>query len=774
MINKEQIFMESNDDGINIKEILNTISRYKKSILFIVSILTMYAFVHAYFTPNIYQAHSMVKIIPNDPYGTINDFMNSAMGRETSEVQDELVIFKTRHIAQEVLKKLEIGTRYFVSKNLKTHELYKASPFNVKSEAIHDEIQGKLFQLTPIDDKIFRLTMQSSFISRIISTVNPFKSENTEPVSYDKIHSYGKKIIEPWFTLTVEKKRALKNLTYSFSVTENNYMAGLVQGGISTSFINKGTGNIIRLTFADTVGLRAKEILDAISQTYIEENLKYRDKGASKRLEFIDTQITATKKVLTSSSEEIQRYKSSNTFLDLNNKAASATSEINKRKSKLYDINIEIDIMENIIQNINKNKNLQMVNVDSIHHGYNSSIYSIIHNIQQVLLKRAELSVSLSKTHPRFVVTDKQLIFLKASLKKSILGNLRTLKKQKKYLESFIKKQILTLKDIPGQEQKLEQLQRDFKFNEKIYSFLLNKRAETSIIEASTVANIRIIEKAIVPSSSKKHKHFIIILIGFLIGLIIGIGQALLREFLDNTIKSIEDIEKLTEIPIYGVIPHLDSKQNKHNYTEAMNTLWSNLEFSSISTKSKLVTITSTVAEEGKTSTVTALGSTIAKNNQSVIILDLDMRKPSLHEHYNLFNLNGVSSILTHKATLKEIIQKTDIANLHIITSGPTPPNPTALIMSDLFEKLIEKLKEHYDYILIDSPPIGLVSDVMKTMYLSDITLLIIRARYSKKTFIKNIHRITDDKSINAGIVLNDTKEDCSYGYGYGYGYKEN
>jgi len=773
MYNFDENNIENSTDtaAINIQNLLDTIKYYKKSIFLIAFTSTIFAFFYAFTSPNIYQVTSMIKIIPNDPYGTIDDFMNATMGRETHDIHDELVIFKTKHLAQKVLDDLEIGTRYFVTNNFKRKELYKASPFVLKSVSIDEKLEGRLFNLTPINKEKFKLTIVPSFKTKLFYLLNPFSTKESKPISYSKIHYYNRLIATPLFTFTVEKKSSLKNLNYEFSITKNNRMAGLIQGGVSTSFNSKGFGNIIQLTFTDTVPLRAKEILDTISKKYVEENLKYKDEGASKRLEFIDMQIKSINKELIASSKKIQLYKASNTFLNLNNKAAKTSTELSTRKNKLYDIKSEIDVMENILENLNKHKDLQTINIDSVRHSYNSSIYNIINQIQNILKERAGMGVEFTKIHPKFIKTTKQLNLLKKSLKRSIVGNLRTLKKQKTIIEDFIKKQTSKMKELPIQEQNLDQLKRKFLFNEKIYSFLLNKRAETSIIEASKVSNIRIIEEGSIPSSPIKPKRFFIILVGFLLGLGLGLGLAFLREFLDNTIKRIEDIEKLTDIPIYAVLPQFNKEKNNQHYFESVNTLWNNLEFSSSFKHSKLVTITSAVSKEGKSLTIASLAKSIAKNGQSVIVLDLDMRKPTLHEYYKLYNLKGISSLLTYKATLKEVIQNTDIKNLQVITSGPIPPNPAGLIMSKLFEKLIQKLKEHYDYVLIDSPPIGLVSDVMKIMHLSDITLIVVKSYYSKKIFIKNINRLTKDKNINPGIVLNGLKENLSYGYGYGYGY---
>ena len=756
------------EDEIDIKEIFSTILRYKKSILLITAITTIYAFVHAYFSPNVYQAQSMIKINPHDMYGNRDDFMSIAMGRESSNILDELVIFKTRHIAQRALKNLKLGTQYFVTKHFKTHELYKNSPFIVTSEFMDPKVEGTLFQLIPINEKKFQLIIEPTLETKITNSLfSP--PEDEKPILYNKTHQYGEEISTPWFTFKIQRLYELDDSVYSFSITKNAHMTGLIQGGISAS-VNEQLGNIIILNFADNVPLRAKEILDAVSKTYIQENLDIKAEGANKKLHFIDMQIDAIHKTLEGSSEKLQAYKSTNVIVSLDSKAQLTSTKLSKLESSLYEINMQTDMMENIIQYMDTHEDIQGINIDSVQHA-NSSINRIILEIHRILKQRAAISVYQTKSHPLFVKTTKELNALKVSLRESILGSLRTLNKQKVSIQALIKEQKVRLQRLPAQEQKIEQLTRNFAFNEKIYSFLLNKRAETAIIEASTVSGIRTIEEAEVPFAPVKPKRSLIILVGLILGLILGIALAFLRDFLDNTIKTVEDIETFTAIPIYGAVPHLNSKKSMAHYKEAMNVLWSNIEFSQVQSKSKLITLTSSVPSEGKTLTISQLGNIIAKNNKSVIILDLDMRKATLHEYYKLHNHIGMSTLLTQRCTLQEAIQNTENPNLKIITSGPKPPNPTGLVMSDLLEKVIEKLMEHYDYVLLDSPPIGLVADAMKIMRMSDLTLVVTRANYSKKDYIKNIDRLTSDPNINQGIILNDIVLGKSYGYGYGYGY---
>jgi len=257
-----------------------------------------------------------------------------------------------------------------------------------------------------------------------------------------------------------------------------------------------------------------------------------------------------------------------------------------------------------------------------------------------------------------------------------------------------------------------------------------------------------------------------------ILGLIVGIALAFLREFLIYTIQNAEEIEKLTSLPIYGVIPLNKDKITKNIYTEAFRNIRTNLQFLPGNENNKVISITSSVSGEGKTTITAALAEVLARGDKRVIMLDLDMRKASLHKFFNLDNNIGMSNYLTMQNTLLDVTKKTDIYGLEMITTGPLPPNPSELILTDAFTQLLKMLRAKYDYIIIDTPPAGLVTDATIIMNYSDISFSVVRAKYTRKEFVKNIDRMAKEHSQNRmGIILNGTLIGSEYGYGYGASY---
>ena len=769
-LNSQSLNYEYQDeDEIDIREIFSVLSKYKKSIILITLIATIIAASRAYFSPSIYQAHSLLKVSRKvHNYGGL---INTAMYPELSDAENELIVFKSYTVASRVLETLNIGTRYYTKNNFRTVELYKNSPFVVIYEFIAPELYGVSIKLIPISNTEFRLQIEAPYGIKLIDKFKTYFSPSNDEnhyIEYDKIHSFSETIKTEWFVLSIQKISQLDSQPYSFTIVPNSAMSDFVQNGISASTATK-LGNMVTLSFSDTVPLRAKEIVNAVARAYIDENLAYESKSSHNQLAFIDRQLNAIDKALKSSSEKLQKYKATNIVVDLDSKANMTAVRLSQLETKLYEINMQVDIMESILNHIEVQKDISSINMDYSQNS-NPAINSLLQEMQREIASYATLSANFTQEHPGIIAVKRKILSLKRSLKEALNSNLKTLKDRKIRLLSIIDKERGTMRSFPEQEQKLGQLTRHFMVNEKVYSFLLEKRAETAIEQSSTVSNTRIIDYARIPNFPIKPKRLLIVLVGFILGFILGVAQAFLRAFLDNSIKTSEDIEKLTQVPLYGIIPLQKTKKMIPYYQEAIRSLWINLAFMKTKNNSKLISITSAVSGEGKSFTLYHLSRMIAKNgDKSVIVLDLDMRRASLHKYFDLDNTKGgMSSLLADRCTLDEAILATEYDNLNVITSGPKTSNPTGLIMSLVLESIIDKLSQKYDYIFLDTPPIGLVSDATKIMYLSDITLFILKADSSTKEFIKEINHLNEKEEVNMGIVLNGV----DYGKKYGIGYK--
>jgi len=740
------------EEEIDLKEVFTVLARYKKSIALIAVGVLLLSSLYAYFSTNVYQADLTLQIKEEAGAKVPGDLMAEALGAGGGNLDNEISILQSRFVALKALEKLEIGTRYYASSGFKSIELYKNSPFTVRTKSLSDRLLDVEFQLSPVDESHFRLTIAPTFgmkLSAFIRSLFGTVPEDEKPVYFSQTFLFGEKISHPLFEITVSKRGALEHDDYSFTILPDEYMYGMLQSSLSVA-AGSDKGSVLYLSYQDNVPQRAEEILNALSEAYTNQSIEVKSAGAEKTLGFIDKQLEAINSALQDSATNLKDYKSSHIVVDLKDKATIAAQKLDQLETQLYELDMQQSVLKNLLSYLQNNKEIAGIDVGSTT-ASSSPILSLIEKIQAANTLYASLLADYTEKHPSVIKVAQQIVSLKASLRGTIESSLRGIEQRKATLNEIIAKNKMSLEGLPEQEKQLSRLTRSFMVNEKVYEYLLQKRVETAIVESSTVSGVRVIDDAMVGDRPVKPKRMLMVLIGLILGLIVGVVQAFVRNALANTIQTIGDIEKHTSLPIYAVLPFFSDK--KSLYEDTLRVLLTKLEF--CDPKPKIITVTSSVQGEGRTTTAIEFAHVIAQSGRKVVVLDLDMRRSKIHETLNLPNAFGMSTLLSGKNTLGEVLQHID-TNIDIIAAGPVPANPYGLIMSDALGVLLGELRAQYDYIILESPAAGLVADALVLMRLSDLNLIVFKAKYSKKDFIKNTNRFVSEHQLdNVGIVLN-------------------
>jgi capsular exopolysaccharide synthesis family protein len=397
-------------------------------------------------------------------------------------------------------------------------------------------------------------------------------------------------------------------------------------------------------------------------------------------------------------------------------------------------------------------------------------------------IKEEELATEYTDEYPELKTLRKQI----STIRTQIQYNLNSLHENIGYENANLLKRKdsyeADMKELPSKERELVNIRRNYEVKSKMYEYLLKKKAENNILQLSTFSDYQIIDNAYNSNIPIKPKRSLILFLSIFMGLTIGILLALLRYSRNTYIRHKEDIEKMTTLPIYGSIPYYKQKKNTINvntsvkspYSESFRTLRTNLQFINQTAKSTSILITSTIAGEGKSTTAANLATILEMAKYKTILVNFDLRKPTLHKFFSTNNERGVSTYLSGQHTVEEIISPTEFANLDMISSGPIPSDPAELILSKQLPLLFEQLKEWYEYIIIDTAPIGIISDTKTLMQYSDLNLIIVREDYAKKEFIHTLEEMIEKHDFkNIGLILNASKATGGeYGYGYSYEYK--
>ncbi len=744
-----KITSSSHEEEMDIKGVFATLGRYKKSIGIIVLMALFGAVVYAYFATNIYRASLTIQIQPEAPNATADDMLADALSGQKANIDNEILIIKSKTVARMALNTVPMEIRYFTKAQFKTQELYKDTPFTVRCKSMSEALIQYKFQLHPIDNAHFRLTIEPSFMMKVLGL---FSSEKL--VHFSQVYTYGEIIHHPLFNMTINQNSHINNQDYFFTIVPNNRMINLVQTSLIAAQASD-KGSVLELTYEDNSPQRAEDMLNAIAHAYQEQNIVKRSASAQKTLSFIDKQLEEINQNLQNSSSNLKEYKTGHTItVNLQDKAVMATQKLSELERQQNELDMQESVFKNLLINIQDAGSFTEVDPGSAAL-IGSPLLNLIQKLQESMTTRATLIVDFTDKHPSVIKINQQIISLKASIKGSIESNLRSIQQRKLILDEIIQKNNNTLAEIPEEEKQLSRIANGLEVNQKVYEYLLQKRAETTIFASSTVSGDRIIDQALVDKAPIKPNQGLIVLLGVILGLIIGVAQALIRNALSATIQSVLDVEKRTALPILAVLPYFRNK--KSLYQDALRVLLTRFEYNSDNQSPKIIAMTSSVMGEGRSTTAIEFGFVMAQSGKKVIILDMDLRYPSIHRKFKLENTKGISTFLREQNELVEVLHHTDQINMDIICTGLLTSTPYDLIMTERFRDLLIKLKDSYDYILLVAPPAGLVADALVLMRLSDINLVVFRAKYSKKDFVTSIDRFVKEHDItNIGIVLNE------------------
>lgn len=768
-MNNNSTLLDANEVGeIDIKELFKVLKRHKFFILFIGFLFTLIFAVYAYYKPNIYEADTVLEIGGGQKSGVQQeDILSMALGGGKVNLDTEMGIILSRKVGINTLKNVNLTHRYFAINGFKRPvELYDSVPFEVLMTSGYN----LSFTLYPINNKTYRLETEG-------------KDDNGSDWNYNKIHKYNSEVKNSHFsfTLLVKDVKDVNAENYQFLILDTYKAIRYLHEHLAVDQMTE-LSSLLKIRYQDTVALRTKNVADALANSYIRYAIESKTAEASSILEFIDQQLADIDNGLKKSENELEEYKELISTVNLTFKAEGVIEKLSEFETELKKIEIKKKMLDTIYKKVKAGKNLETLSVSGL--DLDESLNTLISKLQDSLLERRPLLQQYTSVHRKILSINRVI----AQLKKMIRINIETLKinidQRQELLSKNVSDQKELLAALPESERRLGRLQRNFTVNEKVYSFLLEKRASAVIAKAGTISANSILDHAMLPEKPVAPKRKVMVLSGLILGLLLGISFVLLREYLDTRIKDEDDLKKITSIPLIGTIPSFSGSEGKAKVleapksaaSEAFRALRTNLSFLSQSKESLMITSTSTISGEGKTTISINLAAVMSLTGKKTIIVDLDMRKPQLHKRLQLSNLKGISSVLAKKEKLFDVIQHiqhAEYAGLDFISSGPIPPNPSELIESDMMAEIIKELRGKYDIIFFDTPPVGLVTDALLIMPMSDVSIYVVRAGYSEKDFLKNVDRIVKEYDIKGlGIVLNDVSYE-KVGYGYGHGYYE-
>ena len=753
---------------INLKEILSKYTR--KWYWFVMS--TFICFVAAYIYMNItvskYQVQASILLRQDDKTFGLSEaaLMESlGMGGTLKEVEDEIQVLTSKTLMKNTIEDLGIQTEYFEKKGLRYEDTYPRTPIKL---IVPENFNRKILNVVELylspEDNGYKIKFKSGDFNTIyhINTLN--ESINT-PVGILGFSSNKQKIKPTKYKII---SYPIKNLTEIYSKNINITPATKKSNAITLSTVSENTE-------------KAKAVLNKLIELYNLDAVIDKNLIASNTKAFVEDRIRLIKEELLDVELNVENYKKQNSLTNITSEAELFLKSASDYKRKLAEIETQLNLVNYIEDHVKDPRN-QYSLVPANLGVQDGSLIELIKAYNLALLERMKLMRTTNNDNPVITQVEQQLKTLRASIITSIGSVKDGLTISKRDLMSNDAQYNSKIKQVPTQEREFLEIKRQQEIKQNLYLFLLQKREENALTLASTTPSAKTLDAAYSSMSAISPKKPFIFGLSIILGFLLPIGLIYLLDLLNNKITDRKEFTRQIKVPYIGSIginKETDRVVVREGKTtpivEMFRMVRTNLQFMLGSKKSPVILVTSSIGGEGKSFTAINLAMSFALTNKKVILIGLDIRKPMLGDYMHISKNKGVSLYLSDSSYLiKDIVIPSGIHPfLNVIPAGPIPPNPAELIMSSRLDDLISELKTEYDYIIIDSAPVGVVSDTYLLNRVIDNAVYVSRQNYTPKDVSDLINDIHDNNRLkNIGLVLNGVDEIS--GYGYGYGNKEN
>ncbi len=782
---KDFSFFES-QNTFDFKGFLIKIGSYWK--LFILSLIV--AFTIAYQVnirkQKIYEINTVLSLKEeNNPFFTANTSLVFNWGGTSDQVQNIIMKLKSRTHTEVVVDRMQYYIEYLKEGKYYEIDVYGEAPFTVNLDKSRGQILNKNIKIKFLNATEYSIEIDFEKGNNSIFNYSKNKYEKTvvhEKKCFKKF-KISQKIDLPYLNWKLNLKPFPENYIGQEFIVKLNDFDGTVSKYREVKVANdEKSGSIITLRLEGTNKARMVDYLNSTVNILIKNELDKKNLFATNTIRFIDSTLIETEKQLKATNDDLESFQRGKNIFQIEDGGGNFSAQLEKFDEAKDAIERKIVYCNSLKSYLKNNDDFSRLPAPSVAGIDDPNIMTNVSKLISLSIARSQMAYSV-KNEKLFEDFDNEM----KAIKNVLLENINSLRNSLNYDLNLINSKIYeaesNISKLPQDKQELTKIQRKYSLSDNIYSNFLAKKSEAEVVKAANLSDIRFLDNAkdiggglIGPKTNVNY------VIAFFGGLLIPLLIIFILFFINNSVQNVEDISRLTSIPMIGVIGKKTMKSNlavfekpKSALSESFRAIRSSLQF--IYKKNhvdgtKTLMLTSTISGEGKSFCSINIATVFALSEKKTVIVGLDLRKPKIFDDFNVKNDIGVVNYLIGQKTIDEVIQKTQVPYLDLITSGPIPPNPSELIMSETMTELMAELKSKYDYIILDTPPVGLVADALELAQYCDVTLYIIRQNHTKKDMITLLNnREKRGELNNISIVFNGFENKAKYGYAYGYGF---
>jgi len=725
------------------------------------------------YSDKIYTVSSTL-LIKDDQTGGLNSNIESVIPggdifKSRQNLKNEMGILKSFRLNDSVMKKLQDFHVVYVSlgrRGIVESRMYKTCPFKVVYDSLAPVLPGGKVGISITSDSQYNI-------------------EFNDGLRFDTLMNFGTRFNKFGFDFKIVPRSPEMPVfnksgsnKYYFYFVDPESLANEYQNKLSVTPIEK-EASLVTLSVSGLVWEQEADYLNMLMEVYKKYGLDNKNETASKTIEFIDDQVDTIRRFLTIAEDSLETFRKSHNFLDLSREGTLIQNHLEKFQNEKMAFELQLQYYNYLFEYLNKNSGGAIIS-PSVMGITDPVLLRLVNELSDSQKEKEKLGFNLDSNQPALELMNKQAEGISEALKENVKNGIAGLKLSINESNNKIADVETEIGKLPSTERELITIQRKFDLNNTVYTYLLEKRAESGIAKASNVSDNRIIDEASLYSTSQirprtRYNLMLALIIGFLFPML---GLYLIDYFNDKIIDK-RDVEKKTKVPVIGSISHSVGgkgipviEKPGSSLAESFRSIRTSIKYYIKENEKAVIIVSSTISSEGKTFISVNLAAIIAMLGKRVLLVGLDLRRPSINKFFEFNDSQGMSTYLSDNCKYEEIIKQTQIKNLFYVPSGPIPPNPAELIETEKMREFMGKAKGEFDYIIIDTPPVAIVTDALLLAPYVDLNLFIVRQRFSSRSTLDLIEQLHEQGKLkNMAIIINDINLSGYYGYGMRYGY---